>query len=343
MLFCLCSCASLEEYENTGTGNFDALWTALDEHYCFFAEKEVDWNSVYTEYYPKAAVCKNSDELFDVCSDMLATLRDGHVNLSSTTRTSYYRAWWTDYPQDFNLRTLQQYYLEFDWRSVGAISYKKLCDGRVGYIYYSTFNSTPGQGALDGIFTYLADCDVLIMDIRDNGGGLLTSVEPWVGRFIDHEITAGYIRHKTGPGHDDFSAPYPVTYKPAEKGRTMWTKPIALLTNRSCFSAANDFVSVMKQLPQVTVIGARTGGGGGLPFSSELPCGWNVRFSACPMTDAQGNEIESGIDPSPGCEVHSPDTELAQGRDAILDFAIGYMLKDYSAPGMRKMEKFTEP
>lgn len=45
------------------------------------------------------------------------------------------------------------------------------------------------------------------------------------------------------------------------------------------------------------------------------------------MTDAQGREIESGIDPTPGCEVHAPDDELAQGRDAILDFAIARLLK----------------
>lgn len=326
-LLLLCSCATLEDYDNDAAGNFEALWTTLDEHYCFFTEKGVDWRQTHDEYYPQAARCKTTDELFDVCAEMLETLRDGHVNLVSTSRTSYYRRWWTDYPQDFNLRTIQQHYLGFDYRSTGAIIYKKLADGRIGYIHYSTFSSMPGEGALDGILGYFSDCEALIIDIRNNGGGLLTAVDSWVGRFIDREITGGYIRHKTGPGHDDFSEPYPVRYKPAERGRVKWDKAVAVLTNRSCFSAANDFVSVMKELPQVSVIGARTGGGGGLPFSSETPCGWSVRFSACPVTDAQGREIESGIDPTPGCEVHAPDDELAQGRDAILDFAIARLLK----------------
>ncbi len=40
---------------------------------------------------------------------------------------------------------------------------------------------------------------------------------------------------------------------------------------------------------------------------------------------------EFGIDPSPECEVHSPEAELAEGRDAILDFAIG-LLKDLPLP-----------
>lgn len=265
----LCSCATLEDYDNDAAGNFEALWTTLDEHYCFFTEKDVDWRQTHDEYYPQATRCTTTDELFDVCAEMLETLRDGHVNLVSTSRTSYYRRWWTDYPQDFNLRTIQQYYLEFDYRSTGAIIYKKLAAGRIGYIHYSSFSSMPGEGALDGILSYFSDCEALIIDIRNNGGGLLTAVDSWVGRFIDREITGGYIRHKTGPGHDDFSEPYPVRYKPAERGRVKWDKPVAVLTNRSCFSAANDFVSVMKELPQVSVIGARTGGGGGLPFSDR--------------------------------------------------------------------------
>ncbi len=326
LLLLLPACATLEDYDNTAVDNFEALWRALDEHYCFFAEKDVDWQGVHDEYYPRAAECTTTGELFDVCAEMLDTLRDGHVNLISTSRTSYYRKWWTDYPQDFNLRTVQEHYLHFDYRSTGNITYSKLADGRIGYIYYGSFGSQPGENALDGILYYFKDCDAIIMDIRNNGGGLLTAVDAWVSRFIDREFVGAYIRHKTGPGHDDFSEPYPMKYKPAEKGRLRWDKPVAVLTNRSCFSAANDFVCVMKQLPKVTIIGAKTGGGGGMPFSAETPCGWSVRFSACPVTDAQGHETESGIEPTKGCEVHSPDTELAQGRDAILDFAVATLL-----------------
>ncbi|MCM1320279.1 MAG: S41 family peptidase [Muribaculaceae bacterium] len=320
------SCAETEEYRNSAVDNFECLWKSLDEHYCFFEEKDIDWNEVHDRYYPKVAECETYGDLFDMCSAMLDELQDGHVNLISSSRTSYYRKWWTDYPQDFNLRTIQEYYLNFDYRSTGAMTYQKIASGRIGYVYYSTFSSPPGANVLDGIFTYFEDCDALIIDIRNNGGGLLTSVEAWVGRFIDREIVGGYIQHKTGPAHDSFSEPYPVTYKPASEGRVMWHKPIALLTNRACFSSANDFVSVMQELPQVTVIGAKTGGGGGLPFSSEMPCGWSVRFSACPVTDAHGRQIEGGIDPSPGHEVHAPDIELAQGHDAILDHAIYYLL-----------------
>ena len=35
----LASCHHVEEYDGGMYGNFDALWSVVDEHYCFFAEK----------------------------------------------------------------------------------------------------------------------------------------------------------------------------------------------------------------------------------------------------------------------------------------------------------------
>lgn len=322
------SCHSYEEWPDDPLGNFDALCTIIDEHYCFLDEKGVDWSAVTAEYRARVTPGISQRELFDICAEMLATLRDGHVNLSSSFDTFYYRAWWSDYPQDFNLRTLQEYYLGFDYSSTSGLSYKVIRTpggGKVGYIYCPSFGTPIGETNLSYVLASFADCKGVIIDIRNNGGGLLTSAETLARRFITTSRTVGYIRHKTGPGHSDFSEPYPVVYEPTPKGQVAWPGPVAVLTNRSCYSAANDFVMAMKALPQVRIIGARTGGGAGLPFSAGLPNGWNVRFSACPMTDADGISTESGIDPSPGCEVHSPDSELAAGRDNILDFALKYM------------------
>ena len=44
MLLTLSACHEVEEWEDDPRGNFNALWTILDEHYCFFEEKNVDWN-----------------------------------------------------------------------------------------------------------------------------------------------------------------------------------------------------------------------------------------------------------------------------------------------------------
>lgn len=326
----LTGCHDEPDYKDTFVGNFDALADIIDRHYCFFADKNIDWDVTVAKYRSQITDETTLMGLFVICAQLLDELEDGHVNLASRFSTSYYRNWWTDYPQDFNLRTLEEYYLEFDWLSTSGIIYKQL-PGEIAYMYYPSFSNSISETSLDYILAILANSRGLIIDIRDNGGGALTNINTLVGRFIDKPFVGGYILHKTGPGHDDFSEPYPMEYKPADKNRVKWNGDIVVLTNRSCFSAANSFVSVMKELPNVKIVGAKTGGGGGLPFTSELPNGWSIRFSACPMHDAKGQGIEFGIDPTPGCEVHASEEELAEGKDAILDFAID-LLKDNPLP-----------
>ncbi|MBD5209479.1 MAG: S41 family peptidase [Bacteroidales bacterium] len=323
ILLTLSSGCIREDVEPTDpVGNFDALWNLIDQRYCYFDQKNIDWDEVYNTYRPLVDNSTSDLQLFAICSQMLDCLKDGHVNLSSLFDTSYYRKWWSDYPQDFNLRTLQQYYLNFNYHQTSGISYT-IFDEKIGYMYYPSFSSGIGQTNLDYILAILSDCEVLIIDIRNNGGGLLTNIRTLVSRFITDETPGGYIIHKTGPAHSDFSSPYSFSYSPAPDGRITWIdKPIIILTNRSCYSAANNFVAIMKTLPNVTVAGAKTGGGGGLPFSSSLPNGWTVRMSASPITAPDGSDSEFGIEPSEGCEIHCSDDELANGTDAILDFAI---------------------
>ncbi len=314
-------CHPLEEWDNNPQGNFEALWTILNEHYCFFAEKDVDWREIHDKYAPLVSNRMTSKELFFVCADMLDELRDGHTNLSASFNTSYYRKWWSDYPQNYSERLVEQYYLNFNFLSASGLDYAVLPQN-IGYIRYSSFSTPIGEGNLDEVLMYLNTCDGLIIDIRDNGGGSMTNVETLVRRFITSRTLAGYISHKTGPGHNDFSEPFAYYFDPAERGRIMWGKPTVVLTSRGTFSAANNFVSIMKYIPGVTIAGARTGGGSGMPFNSELPNGWSVRFSACSVLDSNGQSTEFGIDPTPGCEVDLDPEQALLGHDTILDFAI---------------------
>lgn len=323
------ACHDVPEYNDTPQGNFDALADIIDTRYCFLDSKGLDWQQITSRYRSLVTSGTTDLELFRICSTMLDELEDGHVNLSAPFSTSYYRKWWSDYPQNFSLRCVQQYYLNFDYMQTSGMSYKILHD-KIGYILYPSFSSTIGNLNLDYVLAYLQPCQALIIDIRDNGGGQLTNVETLVARFITTETAGGYIRHKTGPGHSDFSEPYPLTYAPAEKGRVTWgaTRPVYVITNRSCYSAANHFVSVMKTLPNVHIAGARTGGGGGLPTSYELPNGWSVRLSSSPMLDRDGHDIEQGIEPDSGYALEAPADQLAAGHDAILDYVIAEILSN---------------
>lgn len=125
------------------------------------------------------------------------------------------------------------------------------------------------------------------------------------------------MQHKTGRGHNDFSSMEEQRLKPSSGLR--WQKRVVVLTNRKVYSAANEFVKYMKCCQQVTVIGDQTGGGAGMPFSSELPNGWGVRFSACPMYDKEGNSTEFGI--VPDIYAALSESDALNGRDTMIEQA----------------------
>ena len=160
-------------------------------------------------------------------------------------------------------------------------------------------------------------CQGMILDIRSNGGGDLTNAEKLAARFCNEKTLVGYIQHKTGKGHNDFSAPEPQYIEPSSNLR--WQKKVVLLTNRGVYSAANEFTTYMKRMPQVTVVGDQTGGGSGLPFTASLPNGWTVRFSACPSYDANHNQTEFGIEPD--YHVALTNDDFLRGKDTIIEFA----------------------
>lgn len=327
----LVSCHDYEEFANDPQGNFDALWTIIDEHYCFFEYKDIDWNEVGQRYRAQVRPEMTSEELFDVCAQMLKELKDGHTNLISSWDVSRY--WiWEQYPENYDERIIDQYYLNFNYRQASGIKYQILSNN-IGYMHYGDFGSNIGEGNLDMILSYLAACDGLVIDVRGNGGGFLMNVETLVGRFITEPIHAGYISHKTGPGHDEFSEPYAYYFEPADDYRIKFMKPIVVLANRASFSATNNFVSIMKMLPNVRVVGDTTGGGSGMPFTSELPNGWNVRFSACSILDATGRETEFGTEPSEGYKVDMSESDMAAGRDTILETAFA-AIEDMTASGI---------
>lgn len=315
----LVSCIDEEDYPDTPRGNFEALWKIMDEHYCFFDYKKqtlgVDWDEVYTRYSRQFDANMNEYQQFEVLGNMLSELRDGHVNLYSSFDMARNWSWHEDYPKNFS-DTLQRHYLGTDYLIATGLRYKVL-DDNVGYIYCGSFSNDFGSGNLDDIINYMLTCNALIIDVRNNGGGMITSAEKLAARFTDKEILVGYLQHKNGKGHNDFSKMEEQRLKPSSGLR--WHKKVCVLTNRSVFSAANEFVKYMKCCPNVTVVGDRTGGGAGIPFSSELPSGWSVRFSACPMYDVNKQITEFGIDPDYKVDLLQED--LLKNEDTIIEYA----------------------
>lgn len=310
------SCESYEfDFDNTPEGNFDALWTILDKNYCYFDYKEIDWDGVGASYRARITPNMSKDALFDLMALMLAELKDGHVNLIATHDISRYWSWKEDYPANFNINIIDKY-LSTDYSSASSMKYKILEDN-VGYIYYGSFSNPVSNGGFSQILNRMAICNGIIFDVRNNGGGSLVNVERIASRFFNERALVGYISHKVGPGHNDFSDLFPKYLESSNSIR--YQKPIYILTNRGCYSATNEFASTMKYAHNATIVGDKTGGGGGFPFSSELPNGWSVRFSTSPTFNAEKQHIEFGVEPDVRLDMTPSD--INRMRDTYIEYA----------------------
>ena len=306
-------------YDDTPQGNLDALWTLIDQRYCFLTYKEEQlgfrWSEIHAKYSSKLHPKMSRTQLFEVLCQMLSELKDGHVNISSSIDLGRNWSWKEDYPENLDTE-LRQNYLGTDYHIGSGLKYTILSDN-VAYVVYESFSDAIGEGNLSDMLNLLSLTNGMILDIRGNGGGALTNVEILSKRFTNEKILTGYIMHKDGPEHNDFSAPEAIYLTPSNSIR--WQKPVAVLTNRHCYSSANDFVNAIRYCPQVILVGDKTGGGSGLPFSSELPNGWGVRFSTSPHLDANMQQIEFGIEPD--VKVNMTEEDKKQGFDTIIEVA----------------------
>lgn len=326
ILFCfaLMSCEKADKATMDPYTNLDALWTLLDEKYCFFEYKDIDWEAVRVEYRSRIKSDMNQFELFDLLAEMVNELKDGHVNLNSKFDRSRYWDWYEKYPRNFYAELKDSYLgIGNDYKIAGGIEYRTLAEDKIGYAYYGSFSSIISHQNIDYMLYHFKDCDGLIIDIRNNGGGSLAISDRFASHFFEEKQTVGYIQHKTGKGHNDFSKPYPIEMEPTNGVR--WLRPVVVLTNRHCYSAANDFVNKMKMLPHVTIIGDITGGGSGMPFSSEIPNGWSVRFSSSPLLDVNKQHTEFGIKPDISLQLLEED--VLNKKDTYIEYAIQYLLE----------------
>ena len=324
MLFA--GCIPQEPVDRNYMVNFEAIWTVINERYCFLEDKGVDWDSVYTEYKPLVSKVSNDQEFFNLMEKMLDTLKDGHVNLVSPFDITFSDDWMGDETKGLNIYARRKI-LGKNLNISGGMYYNLYSlssrpDVKFGYIMYPSFSSSIGN--TDYMFELFKNSDAIILDVRDNGGGLVDNSDKLVSLFLKEKTLVGYTSHKLGPGRDNFSKPKEIYVEPSENKR--WTdKPVIILQDRGCYSATNDFLFKVSVAPHIVRIGLPSGGGGGMPVSAELPNGWRLRYSAVKSFDRNMKSVEQGVQPDIYQEGVSFD-ESPAGPDIILTRAIQYII-----------------
>jgi hypothetical protein len=293
---------------------FDELWNTIRERYALFSVKTVDWGDVYQRYRPRVKNSITADELFRICSDMLEELQDGHITLQSGAKTFTYENFFRLFPVNFNYNNVKKYYLKDQFKTSGPFVYK--VEQGVGYLYYSSFADDYTNNELQEVFKELNTSRGIILDIRSNTGGKSFNVNRLVERFIDVRRLVKYELIKKGPGPNEFDTPKPFYLVPSGN---RYDKQVVVLTNRTCFSACNDFALYMSLLPQVSIVGDQTGGGGSVPANYLLSNGWLLQYSATMTLSPAMQSIERGV--LPDYKVNISPIDESNGLDPIIEKA----------------------
>ncbi len=298
--------------DSSAVAVFDEMWQEMDRRYSLFAIKQVDWGAEYVKYRDRISEGMPDALLFDIMAEMQESLKDGHVALISGVDTSGYDSFYSLYPVNFNYSNIQANYLGTDYKTSGPFVYKIV--DNIGYVYYSSFNSTFTDIELEKLIQDISPTKGLILDIRSNTGGSSSNVDRLAQCFLADRKLVKYEKRKSGPGHMDFSDPVPYYLQP---GILNYNKPVIVLTNRTCFSACNDFALYLSELPNVQLYGDQTGGGGAIPNNYILANGWKIQYSSTITLSPVKESIENGIQPDVRIIISGLDE--SRGIDPIID------------------------
>ncbi len=304
---------------DTNYADFEKVWNEVNNVYPMLKQKHINWDSMYTYYKPLAENAKG-DEEFKIIFNMLLDLKDCHTtitNLKDQEIETYFP------PRDlrdrltYNPITISRYFKsELIITAGGIIIYGMLPDS-IGYVRIGNFR---GLNDFDEVLNYFKYTKALVIDVRNNPGGTVNSVEFIAGRFID--TTMQYMKFYS-------KVNYPQMPPLIPRGQFIYKKPVALLINGASCSAAEHFAEIMKQIPSVTAIGDTTeGGGGDAGYKFTLPCGRVVQISDVDYFRYDGVPIEwNGV--TPDITVLLTKEEVDNGHDLQLERAIK-LLEDKS-------------
>ncbi len=333
LVLCGTACADMLVRPADGNRNledFEAAWQVVDSVYPYLAFKGIDWDSIHVAYRARAERARG-DEIRQVLLDLLGELRDGHAYYQSNG------GGYEVYPYLPGRQQRDRYAYspfvvrrycdgELQLSANGKIEYGMLPDG-IGYALLGDFHKDYVSSAFPAVLEYLRDTRGLILDVRHRKGGSYDQVEAAVSRFLTAPLEKPEM-YLLGSRIDlaPFTPPGPSAY----------TNPVVVLINGSTFSAGELFTEVMKQLPNVTVVGDTTGGGSVgsddrlAPGLHRLPSGKRIYVGTLDLRRYDGLPWE-WLGVPPDIRIAQTQADVAAGRDFQLEAAIA-LLRSFTPP-----------
>lgn len=152
----------------------------------------------------------------------------------------------------------------FNFKRVEVLS------GNVGYLRFDSFVPAEYSGATAiAAMNFLAHCDALIIDLRNNGGGSPSLIQLITSYFFDESVHLNSFYIRETDSWDQFWTQSHV------EGPRLTDTDLYVLTSEYTFSGAEEFSYNLKNLERATIVGDTTGGGAH-PVNQRLFVNLNV-------------------------------------------------------------------
>ncbi len=147
---------------------------------------------------------------------------------------------------------------------VDPVPYFGMLPSGVGYIRLTTFNENSAREVREAVLDLMAKPGLkgIVLDLRDNGGGLLESAVQIVSNFVPK----GTEVVKTRGRNEKNVKTYKTTSKPLDQDI-----PLAILVNGGTASAAEIVSGALQDLDRAVIVGERSYGKGLVQNTRPLP------------------------------------------------------------------------
>lgn len=197
-----------------------------------------------------------------------------------------------------------------------------VADGIV-YVSLPSFGSEANAEAFERMLPTIRAAKGLILDLRTNGGGD-TSVGNRVLSWLTDEPLPG-SHWRTREYRPAFRAWgrregwHRGKHDDVEPKDDPWLGPVVVLTGPRTFSAAEDFLVVVKSSRRARLVGEPTGGSTGQPLRIDgLPAGGTARICTKRDTFPDGTEFV-GVGVQPDVLVRPTIADYVAGRDTVFE------------------------
>jgi hypothetical protein len=128
--------------------------------------------------------------------------------------------------------------------------------GNIGYIDFRAFESPADAGPTAvAAMNFLAYCDAIIVDLRQNGGGDPAQIQLISSYFFEEPVHLNDLYARAADRTENY---WTLPYVPGAKAAKA---DLYVLTSARTFSGAEEFSYNLQNLKRATIIGETTGGG----------------------------------------------------------------------------------